>query len=99
MQFLVFGKPEQQSADNGPSEEMKRFSVEEFAKTREYYSKGLLRNIWRLEGQRGAICLFEADSIEHLQELVAEYPFVKLGFVHPEIFTLAPYPGFWSLNS
>ena len=52
MQFLVFGKPQQQSADNGPSEEMKRLSVEELAKTREYYFKGPLRNIWRLEVRR-----------------------------------------------
>jgi muconolactone delta-isomerase len=98
MQFLVIGKPQQQPADSGPSQEMKRLSVEEFARTREYYAKGLLRNIWRLEGQRGAVCLFEADSMEHLQELVAEYPLVRLGFVHPEIFTLAPYPGLGPTN-
>ena len=46
MQFLVFGKPEQKLMDNGSSEEVKRLRVEELAKTREYYSKGLLRNIW-----------------------------------------------------
>jgi muconolactone delta-isomerase len=99
MQFLVLGKPQQKLMDNGSSEEVKRLRVEESEKTREYYSKGLLRNIWLLGDHKGVICLFEADSIEHLNELVAEYPFIKHGYIRPETFTLAPYPGLGSTNS
>jgi muconolactone delta-isomerase len=99
MQFLVFGKPEQKLMDNGSSEEIKRLRVEELAKTREYYSKGLLRNSWLLGDHNGVLCLFEADSIEQLNEFIAGYPFISHGYIRPEIFTLAPYPGLGSTNS
>jgi muconolactone delta-isomerase len=99
MQFLVFGKPQQKSIDNGSSEEFKQLRVEELARTREYYSKGFLRNIWLLGEHKGVLCLFETDSIEQLNELIAGYPFIEHGYIRSEIFTLAPYPGLGSTNS
>ena len=94
MQFLVFGKPEQKLMDNGSSEEVKRLRVEELAKTREYYSKGLLRNIWVLGDHKGVICLFEADSIEQLNELIAGYPLSMM--IHtPRHFHVGAIPRTW----
>ena len=92
MQFLVFAKPEQKLMDNASSEEFKQLRVEESAKTHEHYSQGSLRNIWLLSEHKGAVCLFEADSLEQVNELVSGYPFVTHGYLRTEIFALAPYP-------
>jgi muconolactone delta-isomerase len=99
MQFFVFGKPQEAFINNPSSPEVRELVASEFAKSREYYSKGYLRHIWVLGDNKGALCLFEADSLEHVTELVAGYPMQREGYVHHEIYLMEPYPGFLLSNA
>lgn len=80
---------------NRMSSEKQKESIEsEWAKSREYYAKGLLRFIWLFDDQPVIMSIFEADSREHMDALLADYPGVKQGFVTAEIHKVGPYGGF-----
>ena len=66
----------------------------EWAKSREYYGKGLLRQIWLFEAEQAIISVFETVSREQMESLLADYPGVKAGWVTAEIRESKPYGGF-----
>jgi len=96
MQFFVFGKPQEKLIRNWSSPEIQELVAAEFAKSREYYSRGVLRQISTLGDSKGVVCIFETDSLEQLHELVAGYPLQEHGYVKHEIYAMQPYPGFVS---
>ncbi len=93
MQFMVLGRPTRKLQACEP-EEMRRVLQAEFARSRQYYEAGYLRNIWVISEHRGAVCMFEADSLDALKGLIAAYPLEREGYVEHEIYPLEPYPGF-----
>ncbi|RBO90957.1 muconolactone Delta-isomerase family protein [Pseudochrobactrum asaccharolyticum] len=95
MQFMVLGRPTDKFQKTEPKEIALALKAE-FAQSQEYYAAAQLRNIWLISEHRGAMCLFEANSLEALKELIAGYPLERDGYVKHEIFPLEPYTGFYS---
>lgn len=93
MQFMIRGLFNDNYTNMSP-EEQKTGIESEWAKSREYYAKGLLRFIWLFEDQPVIMSLFEVDSREQMDALLADYPGVKQGFVTAEIHKVGPYGGF-----
>jgi muconolactone delta-isomerase len=94
MQFVVLGHFNDRFNEMSP-EQQKEGSHAEWAKSRDYYAKGYLRRIWVYEDDQGIMSLFETDSREHMETLLADYPGVKAGWVTAEIRLLEPYWGFF----
>src|SRR5262245_56452039 len=94
MQFIVFGHFNDRYAALSPAGQ--RTGIEaEWAKSREYYSKGFLRAIWLFENNQGILSVFDAASREQMETLLADYPGMKQGFVTAEIRVVEPYSGFF----
>lgn len=94
MQFIVLGHFNEKFNVLSP-EQQRDGSHAEWAKSREYYSTGHLRSSWVYEKDQGIIAIFEADSREHMESLLADYPGVKAVWVTAEIRSIEPYWGFF----
>ncbi|QIG78613.1 muconolactone Delta-isomerase family protein [Stakelama tenebrarum] len=94
MQFVIFGKFNDKYAAMSPSEQKSGIEAE-WAKSREYYSRGYLRAIWLFENDEGIMSLFDAESRDHMEMLLAGYPGMQQGFVTAEIRGIEPYSGFF----
>lgn len=94
MQFVVLGNFNDTYNRMSPAEQQEGMQAE-WAKSREYYSKGLLRQIWLFPDEQAIMSVFEADSSEQMEQLLADYPGVKAGFVNAEIRRAKPYGGFF----
>ncbi len=93
MQFVVLGNFNDKF--NAMTSEKQQEGMEsEWAKSREYYGQGLLRQIWLFEADQAIMSVFEADSREHMERLLADYPGVKAAWVTAEIREAKPYGGF-----
>ncbi len=93
MQFIVFGKLSD-AYDGKPIAGLQEVLKGEWQKSREWYAKGLLRQSWLFENNGGSIGIFEVDSRETMDTMIAEYPGIKEGFVTAEVRVIKPYPGF-----
>ena len=93
MQFVVFGNFNDKFKAMSPAEQQEGMESE-WAKSREYYAKGLLRQIWLFEESQAIMSVFEVDTREHMDRLLADYPGIKEGFVTGEIRAASPYGGF-----
>ena len=93
MQFLVFGKLSK-AYDGKPIAGLQNVLKGEWEKSREWYAKGLLRQSWLFEHNAGSIGLFEVESREQMDAMIAEYPGIKEGFVTADVRVVEPYPGF-----
>jgi muconolactone delta-isomerase len=94
MQFIVFGKLSEEY-DGEPIEGLQEVLKGEWAKSREWYAKGLLRQSWLFENNEGSIGIFEVESREKMDEMIAEYPGIEEGFVTADVHVIEPYPGFY----
>jgi hypothetical protein len=54
----------------------------------------LIRNIYFRADTRSAVIEWESNSIETVNELLADFPLVKAELIHFEIIPLIPYTGF-----
>ncbi|MBC7770233.1 MAG: hypothetical protein H7124_15730 [Phycisphaerales bacterium] len=93
MQFIVLGSFNDKFGKMSPADQQAGMESE-WAKSREYYSKGLLRQIWLFEAEQSIMSVFEADSREHMESLLADYPGMKAGWVTGEIRKADAYGGF-----
>ncbi|CAN5206139.1 hypothetical protein BH10PSE12_BH10PSE12_33140 [soil metagenome] len=94
MQFIVFGKLSDEY--NGkPVAGLQDVLKGEFAASREWYKKGWLRQSWLFENNGGSIGLFEVESRAKMDEIIADYPGMKEGFVTADVRAIDPYPGFF----
>lgn len=93
MQFVVLGKFNEKF-NQMPPEQQRTGMASEWAKSREYYAKGLLRQIWLFEADQAIMSVFEADSRARMDQLLADYPGVIAGFVTAEIREAKPNGGF-----
>jgi hypothetical protein len=69
----------------------------EAAKVWEYYAANLVHTIHYIADMSGAVLLFEAPSVEAVNEAVAQLPMVQAGLLQCEVLPLAPFTGFAKL--
>ena len=94
MQFIVFGKLADQY--NGkPISGLQEVLKGEWHASREWYKRGWLRQSWLFENNEGSIGIFEVELREKMDEIIADYPGIKEGFVTADIHVIEPYPGFF----
>ena len=90
--FVVFTPKKRFEIFDMPADFPKLLSQEE-ARAKELYGQGLIRQSWVLgKRDKGAACLFEAESPKHLQEMIDSFPLIKASYSDYEIFPLAPAP-------
>ena len=94
MQFVVLGRFNESYNHMSPAEQQAGMQAE-WAKSREYYAHGFLRQIWLFQAEQSIMSVFEVESREHMDKLLADYPGVKAGFVTAEIRLAEPYAGFF----
>ena len=95
MQYLVIFTPKQKFGSDEMPSDFPQLLREEEARAKDLYMEGLLRQSWVL-GKRdhGAAVLFEAESPEHLQEIINSFPLIKADYSNTQVFPLAPDPAF-----
>ena len=88
MQYLVVFTPKKRFEIVGiPADFPKLLPQEE--------ARGIAAPMWVLgKRDKGAVCLFEAESSKHLQEIIDSFPFIQASYSDYEIFPLAPDPVF-----
>lgn len=94
MQFIVFGKLSDKYHGK-PVTGLQEVLKGEWAKSREWYKKGHLRQSWLFENNEGSIGIFEVESREQMDALIADYPGIKEGFVTADVRMIEPYTGFF----
>ncbi len=95
MQYLVIFTPKKQFASGGMPSDFMHKEEQEQAQVRELYAGGGLRQVWaQVPRTRGGVVLFEADSPEHLQEMINSFPLVKANYADPDIIPLQQHAAF-----
>ena len=95
MQYLVVFTPKKRFEVVGVPDEFPKLLPLEEARAKELYAQGALRQSWVLgKREKGAACLFEAESPAHLQEIIDSFPLIQKSYSDYEIFPLAPDPVF-----
>ncbi len=68
---------------------------EEAEHVRALYLEGSLRAIWRRNDEPGAILIFEANTQDQVEQIMANLPLAKRGMLEVAMTTeLTPYSGF-----
>lgn len=95
MQYLVIFTPAHPAGSPDEPADFFQRELEEQAQTRVLYKEGGLREVWAREPKgSGAIVLFEANSPEHLKEMIDTFPLIQLDYARYEVLNLAPHPAF-----
>ena len=95
MQYFVVFTPKKRFEIVGMPADFPHLLPQEEARAKELYGEGLLRQSWVLgKRDKGAACLFEAQSPKHLQEIIDSFPLIRASYSDYEIFPLAPDPVF-----
>lgn len=89
MQFLIIAR----AAAGTPIEQVLPFVKSEAEKVWEYYAADMLRTIHYIADMSGAVLMFEAMSLEAVQEAVAQFPMAQANVLQFEILPLKPYTG------
>jgi hypothetical protein len=76
-----------------PMEKVLPLVKPEAAKVWEYVAADLVRTVHYIADHSGAVLLFEAPSLEAVNEAVAQLPMVQVGVLECEVLPLAPYTG------
>lgn len=95
MQYLVIFTPKKQFASEGlPSDFMEKEQQEQ-AQVRELYAGGGLRQVWaQVPRTHGGVVLFEAESPDHLDEMINSFPLIKANYADPQIVPLQQHASF-----
>ena len=92
MQFVTLSRRRTEKFSDA---DFARYSPDETKQARTLYAEGFLRQIWRRGDAAGACILWEADSEEHVRELLNRLPLVQAGMLEIVLLVpLKPYPGF-----
>jgi hypothetical protein len=59
------------------------------------YQRGLIREIFERSDQRGVVMVCEADDRSEVEEMLANLPLVKAGFLDTQVIGVKPF-GLWS---
>jgi hypothetical protein len=93
MQFMMIAKAPQGTQ----MEQILPYIKPEAAKTWEFYSSGLIRSMSYIADMSGVIFLWEAPSLEAVNEAIAQLPMKKDGILNFEVIPLAQYTGIQEL--
>lgn len=94
-QYLVIFTTKKKFETEGMPADFKERHQEQLVQGQVLYAQGVLRQSWELDSkQRGAVCIFEADSPEHLQGMIDSFPNVPIGYVDYQAFPLKPDPAY-----
>ena len=95
MQYLVIFAPKEKFETDGMPADFADMEMKEEAQAQVLYAEGGLRHVWALDRkQRGAAVLFEANSTDHLQQMIDSFPLIQVDYADYQILPLAPYPAF-----
>ena len=95
MQYFVVFTPKKRFEITGTPPDFAKLLPLEETRAKELYAEGSLRQSWVLgKRDKGAACLFEADSPQHLQAIIDSFPLIQVSYSDYEIFPLAPDPVF-----
>jgi muconolactone delta-isomerase len=96
MQFLAIARPKADLlVDNLPPNYEELLHLER-EKARAYYANETIRQIWHCADSPGVAIIFEAESIEHLQDISTTFPLVAANYLDILVVPLKPYEGFGS---
>jgi len=99
MQYLVIFTPTAQVDPEGMSPRDAAAHRDELARGRELYRGGGLRQSWEIDSERhGAVCLFEAGSVEQAQAMADSFPQVAVGAVKTQLIALRPDPAYFQVS-
>ncbi|MEH1900667.1 MAG: muconolactone Delta-isomerase family protein [Nostoc sp.] len=95
MQYLVIFTPNKKFETDGVPSDFAETELKEQAQVRVLYAGGGARQVWALDTKtRGGVILFEAESPEHLQEMIDSFPLIKADYADYQILPLAPHAAF-----
>ena len=95
MQFLVIFTPKERFASEGMPSDFMDKEQQEQAQVRVLYGGGVLRQVWaQVPRTRGGVVLFEAESSNHLQEMVNTFPLINANYADPQIVPLQQHAAF-----
>lgn len=99
MQYLVIFTPKEPVDPSAMSAEAAEAHKKELAQGRVLYRQGTLRRSWEIDTDRhGAVCLFEADSVQQAQALADTFPQVAAGAVETQMIPLKPDPAYFQVD-
>ena len=92
MQFLTLSRRRTEKFSDA---EFAPYVPDETQQARALYAEGFLRQIWRRDDLPGACILWEADTEEHVRELLNRLPLFRAAMLEiVALIPLRPYPGF-----
>jgi len=95
MQYLVIFTPKKEFATKGVPSDFMDKEQQEQAQVRVLYASGGLRQVWaQVPRTHGGVVLFEANSSEHLQEMINSFPLIKANYADPQIVPLQQHAAF-----
>jgi len=95
MQYLVIFTPMKKFATEGMSPDFMEKEEQEQAQVRVLYAGGGLRQVWaQVPRTHGGVVLFEANSSDHLQEMIHSFPLVKAKYAEFQIVPLQQHASF-----
>ena len=97
MQFLAVFTPNKKFEAEGMPADFAEMELKEQAQVRVLYAAGGARQVWALVGEKkilGGAILFEAESPEHLREMIDSFPLVKADYAEAQVWPLAPHAAF-----
>ena len=95
MQYMVIFTPKPELKAEEMPADFPPLLVKEAARAKDLYAQGLLRQSWVLGTEdKGAACLFEAESPRHLQGIIDSFPLIQANYSDFQIVPLAPDPAF-----
>lgn len=95
MQYLVIFTPNKKFEAEGPPADFAEVELRERAQARALYALGGARQVWaQVPRSDGAVVLFEADSPDHLQQMIDSFPLLQVGYATPRVIALQPHAAF-----
>jgi muconolactone delta-isomerase len=95
VQFLAIATPNPERLSSLSPAEWNEVSRLEECHAKDVYLNGTMRHLWLRGDGRGAVAMFEAESLEKMLEIAAAFPLMKDGAYRFEIIPLLPYDGFF----
>ncbi len=95
MQYLVIFSPKKQFGTEGLPPDFMEKEQQEQAQVRVLYAGGGLRQVWaQVPRTHGGVILFEAESAEHLQEMISSFPLIKANYADAQIVPIQQHAAF-----
>ncbi len=95
MQYIVIFTPKKEFASEGIPSDFAEKERQEQVQTRELYAEGGLRQVWAtIPRKNGGVILFEAESVDHLHNMINSFPLIKAEYADAQIVPLQQHAAF-----